>query len=86
MIEQMRADFLTLAAWLKASEGWSEAEVEEMRAAVQEAVERGDEALMACWAAWLAERSAQAKALRERVIAFEKNVHAQTEQKKREFA
>lgn len=61
-LDSLRADFVTVADDRKARQGWSDADVAELGAAVKTAIDAGAEVDLQAWGEFL---SAEATALRE---------------------
>lgn len=57
VIEKMRADFVRVAEVRRQRGDWSEADQNEIGAAIKAAVEKGDPDMILSWAAWLADLS-----------------------------
>lgn len=57
VIDKMRGDFVRVAEVRKQRGDWSEADENEIGAAIKAAVEKGDPDMILSWAAWLADLS-----------------------------
>ncbi len=58
IIAKMRADWVVVAEDRRALGDWSETDEAEIGAAVRDAINKGDQDLIALWARWLADLSA----------------------------
>lgn len=58
VIGKMRADFVLVAASRRESGEWTEADEKEIGAAIKAAIDKKDQAMLACWSRWLADLSA----------------------------
>ncbi len=70
-LDSMRADYRVVRKWWRESEGWTEAELQEADAGVKAAVDGCDEALVRCWAGWLASLANEIREASKRVRVME---------------
>ena len=88
VVAKMRADFVRVADVRKARGDWSEADQQEIGAAIKAAVDKGDPDMISSWALWLADLSCSIAAwdLIVRGSVSRMRSQAQQERKDRELA
>jgi len=76
MVNVLRADFRTVAAWCLECGEWCDADVEEIGLAIKAAIDLPDHGEVAFWSAWMARYAESARASVAQLQALEREAEA----------